>query len=174
MRRLLALGALALLLGVPATSLAVRPQPPASQQPHDGCLVVTGGNGIVSITAEGGLIGRVGSGTVTIEDLDPSDSSKAKVSGWDSKVDLGKQKVQYVGSPDVRFRFTGSGAFHLVVNAVDIDISLVGHGRALLNGAGIAQEGGSYSADADSLCANGLKSFPDSPTRIVVGSPGTG
>jgi hypothetical protein len=176
MRRLFVLGALALLFGLPATSLADRPPAPghSQPQPQDGCLVVTGGNGIVSITAQGGLIGRVGSGTVTIEDLDPTDTSKARVAGWDSKVDLGKQKVQYVGSPDLRFRFTGGGAFHLVANAVDIDISLVGHGRALLNGAGIAQEGGSYSADAGSLCASGIKSFPEVPTRLVLGAVGTG
>ena len=48
MRKLLVLGALALLLGLPATSQADRPQPPANQRPEEGCLVVTGGNGIVS------------------------------------------------------------------------------------------------------------------------------
>jgi hypothetical protein len=175
MRRLLVLGALALLLGLPATSQADRPQPPAnSQQPAQGCLVVTGGNGIVVIWAQGGLLGRVGSGTVTIEDLNPSDTSKPKVSGWDSRTELGKNKVQYVGSPNLRFRFTGCGAFHVVVNAVDIDLSLVGHGRALLNGAGITQQGGSYSADSNSLCASDIKSFPESPTRVVLGTSGTG
>jgi len=175
MRRLLVLGALALLLCLPATSQADRPQPPANQQTEQqGCLVVTGGNGVVMIWAQGGLIGRVGSGTVTIEDLNPSDRSKPKVSGWDSKTELGKSKVQYVGSPNLRFRFTGGGAFHVVMNAVDIDLSLVGQGRALLNGAGITQEGGSYSADANSLCASEIKSFPETPTRIVLGAPGTG
>jgi hypothetical protein len=175
MRRLSVLGALALLLGLPATSQADRPQPPANNQHQEqGCLVVTGGNGIVMIWAQGGLLGRVGSGTVTIEDLNPSDTSKPKVSGWDSRTELSKTKVQYVGSPNLRFRFTGGGAFHVVMNAVDIDLSLVGHGRALLNGAGITQEGGSYSADANSLCASDIRSFPETPTRVVLGTSGTG
>jgi len=174
MRRLLVLGALALLFGLPATSQADRPQPPANQRPEEGCLVVTGGNGIVTIWAQGGLIGRIGSGTVTIEDLNSADKGKPKVSGWDSRNDLSKTKVQYVGSPNLRFRFTGGGPFHVVVSAVDIDLSLVGHGHALLNGAGITQEGGSYSADANSLCASDIKSFPDTPTRVVLGAPGTG
>src|SRR5207253_6849558 len=54
MRRLLVLGALALLLGLPATSQADRPQPPANQRPQEGCLVVTGGNGIRSEERRGG------------------------------------------------------------------------------------------------------------------------
>jgi len=175
MRKLYVLGALALLLLLPATSQAERPQPPTArqQQPDDGCLVVNGGNGLVTITAQGGIIGRVSSGTVTIEDLNPADPSRPKVFGWDSKIDLSKTKTQYVGSPDLRFRFTGGGPFHVVVNAVNIDLSVVGRGRALLSGAGIAQEGGSYSADAGSLCASGIKSFPDAPTRVVLGTPTT-
>jgi hypothetical protein len=176
MRRLQVLGALALLLLLPATSWADKPpQPPGQQkQPDDGCLVVTGGNGVVTIWAQGGIIGRVGSGTVTIEDLSPSDPSKPKVFGWDSKIDLSKTRTQYVGSPDLRFRFTGGGPFHIVLNAVDIDLSVAGRGRALLNGAGIDQQGGSYSADASTLCAGDTKPFPDTPTKVVLGTPATG
>jgi hypothetical protein len=190
MRKLQGLGALALLLFLllPATSLADRPQPPgpkqgqaqgqgqgqAQGQDGDGCLVVLGGNGIVSIWAEGGIIGRVGSGTVTIEDLDPTDPSRPKVFGWDSRIDVSRTKTQYVGSPDLRFRFTGGGPFHVTVNAVDIDLSVVGNGRAVLNGTGIAQEGGTYSADAGSLCASETKAFPDTPTKVVLGPAGTG
>jgi hypothetical protein len=176
MRRLLLLGALALLLVLPATSLADRPVQPRKGPPAgvDGCLVVSGANGIVTIWAQGGLIGRVGSGTVTIEDLDPGDSSKGKVFGADSRIDLTKTKTQYVGSPSVRFRFTGGGSFHVVLNAIDIDFSLVGRGRAVLNGAGITQQGGTYSADSESLCADAVKPFPETPTRVVFGTAGTG
>jgi hypothetical protein len=176
MRRLFVLGALALLLGLPATSQADRPQPPASQQqPTDGCLVVNGGNGIVSISADGALIGRIEQGgTITVEDLNPGDSSKARVYGDDSRIALTKTKTQYTGLNNVRFRFTGGGPYHVVVHGIGIDLSAVGGGRALLNGARYVQQGGSYSADTDSLCASGIKSFPDTPTRVGLGASPTG
>ena len=168
MRRLLVLGALALVFAAPATSQADR------QQPQDGCLVVTNGNGTITITAQGGLVGRVDQGQVTIEDPDPTDASKARVFGADFSTELGKGKTTYSGSNNLRFRFTGGGPFHVAVTGIGIDLSAIGHGRALLNGAHYVQTGGSYSADADSLCASNVKSFPETPTKVVVGTPGNG
>ena len=174
MRRLSVLGALALLLVLPATSQADRP-PQAGQQPSDGCLVISGGNGLVSIWADGALIGRIEvSGTLTVEDLNPTDQSKARVYGDDSKVALTKTKTRYTGLNNLRFRITGGGPYHVVVQGIGIDLSAVGHGRALLDGSRYDQTGGSYTADADSLCASGIKSFPDTPTRVVLGTPPTG
>jgi hypothetical protein len=169
MRPFLVLGLLAAALGVPAASQADRPQA------QDGCLVVNGAYGTISITAHGALIGRLGSGTLTIEDLNTSDSSRPKVFGYDQPArQLGKGKTQYVGSPDLRFRFTGGGPFRVVVDATDVDLSVVGWGKAVLNGADFTQQGGSYSADPDSLCSSNVKSFPVTPTTVTFGSPGSG
>jgi len=46
--------------------------------------------------------------------------------------------------------------------------------RAVLNGSGYQQEGGSYSADAASLCVDNVKAFPTVSTKVVVGAPGSG
>ena len=168
MRKVLVLGALALLFAAPASSQADR------QQPGDGCLVVTNGNGTVSISAQGGIVGRVDQGQVVIEDPNPADSSKPKVFGADVSTGLSKTKTEYSGSNNLRFRFTGGGAFHVVVTGIGIDLSAIGRGKAMISGAHYVQTGGSYSADPDSLCASNIRSFPDTPTKIVLGSPGTG
>jgi len=174
MRKLLVLGALALVFAAPATSQADR-QPPGDHQPAgDGCLVVTNGNGTITILAQGGLVGRVDQGQVTVDDPNPTDVTSPKVFGADFSTDLGKNKTTYSGSNNLRFRFTGGGPFRVVVTGIGIDLSAIGHGRALLNGAHYIQTGGSYSADADSLCSSNVKSFPESPTKVVVGTPGTG
>jgi hypothetical protein len=169
MRKLLVLAALAA-LAVPAASQADRPQA------QDGCLVVDGAYGTVTITAHGALIGRLGSGTLTVEDLDPNDSSKAKVSGYDQPgpVHVSKTRTKYVGAPDLRFRFTGGGPFRIIADATDIDLSVVGWGRAVLDGSKYTQQGGSYSGDSDSLCSSNVKSFPVTPTTVTFGSPGSG
>ena len=164
MRRLLVLGALALVFAAPATSQRER------QQPEDGCLVVTNGNGTIEIRAAGGLVGRVDQGQVTLEDPNPGDASKPKVFGADFSTDVGKNKTTYSGSNNLRFRFTGGGPFHVVVTGIGIDLSAIGHGRGALNGARYVQTGGSYSADADSLCDSNVKSFPETATKIVIGS----
>jgi hypothetical protein len=166
MRTILALGVTALLFVPAAVSRA------GHQQPSDGCLVVTDGNGVVVISGQGGLLGRVDQGTLTIEDLNPADTSKPKVFGYDTKQDLSKTKSQYSGVNNLRFRFSGGGPFHVVVEGIGIDLSAIGQGKALLNGADYRQNGGSYSADAASLCVNNVKAFPTAPTRVVLGTSG--
>ena len=175
MRRLFVLGALALLLALPATSQADRPPQAGAQRPVDGCLVISGGNGLVSIWASGALIGRIEvSGTLTVEDLNPTDQSKPRVYGDDASIALSKTKTRYTGLNNLRFRFTGGGPYHVVVQGIGIDLSAVGRGRALLDGSRYDQTEGSYTADADSLCASGIKPFPDTPTRVVLGTPTAG
>jgi hypothetical protein len=175
MRRLSVLGALALLLALPATSQADRPQQTGAHSNADGCLVVSGGNGVVSIWSDGALIGRVEQGgAVTVEDLNSGDASKARVFNNDSKVSLSKTKTRYTGLNNLRFRFTGGGPYHVVIEGIGIDLSAVGSGRALLNGSQYLQQGGSYSADSDSLCASGVRPFPDVPTRVSLGTAPTG
>jgi hypothetical protein len=176
MRRLFVLGAFAVVLAVPATSQADRPPQAGPPQPSaDGCLVISGGNGLVSIWADGALIGRIEvSGTLTVEDLNPGDQSKARVFGDDSRIALTKTKMRYTGLNNLRFRITGGGPYHVVVQGIGIDLSAIGDGRALIDGSRYDQTGGSYTADTDSLCASGIKSFPDTPTRVVLGTPTTG
>jgi hypothetical protein len=172
MRRLLVAGLFGLLLVLPATSQADLVPLPAHDPGHnDGCLVVSNGNGIVSISARGGIFGRFDQGQITIEDLSPADSQIPKVFGAQDVVTLSKTKTRYRGD-SVRFRFTGGGAFRVTVTGIGIDLSAIGHGWAVLNGGGYVQTGGTYSADAGSLCSKAGKSFPESQLRVLLG-PGT-
>lgn len=166
MRRLLVVGVLALLLAVPASSQADR------NTLSDGCLVVSNGQGIVTVSAHGGIFGRFDQGQVVIEDLNLSDARAPKVFGNDTFEQLTPTRTRYTGQ-NVRFRFTGGGAFRVSVTGIGIDLSAVGHGWANVNGAGFTDPG-LYSADNDSLCSKAFKPLPKTPTRVVLGTAATG
>ena len=168
-RGLLVAVSLALLLVVPAIAGAARPE----QQQADGCLVVANGSGIVTVVAHGGIFGRfLYGGRVTIEDLSPGGGKAPKVFGAQDVRTISDTKTLYIGT-SVRFRFTGGGLFRVVINAVGIDLSVVGRGTATLSSTGLF-EPGRYSVDDDSLCAKSFKPMPDTPTRVQVGAGGTG
>jgi hypothetical protein len=170
MRTILALGLLAALFFVPAAI-----SDSAKQQPQDGCLVVSGGNGTISVWGQGGVIGRMDQGTLTVQDMSGPDAAKPKVYGNDPTGPIKiKNGTVYQGSPNLRFRVTGGGSFHFTITGIHIDLSVIGQGRAVLNGGGYQQEGGSFSADAASLCVDNVKAFPTVPTKVVLGAPGSG
>ena len=144
------------------------------QEPTDGCLVVENGQGIVTVSARGGIFGRFDSGSVIIEDLVPNDTKGPKVFNAPDVVRLGDTKIQYTGL-NVRFRFTSGGSFRVRVHAVGIDLSAIGRGWATLRGSdelGAFTDPGTYSADEASLCAKGFKPLPEKPVRIVLGAAG--
>jgi len=127
MRRLLT--AVLVMLVVPASS-AARPRGMA-----DGTLSVHDARGIVAISARGGVIGSFARGSVTIDDPVDGDGTGPIVTGDDfPPIERSETKTTWRGTK-VRFRIIG-GRFTIRVQGRGINLSLVGRGNVLLNGAG--------------------------------------
>src|SRR6266511_165927 len=122
MRRLLT-------LAVPANSAA------RSRGMADGTLSVHDARGIVAISARGGVIGSFARGSVTIDDPVDGDGTGPIVTGDDfPPIERSETKTTWRGTK-VRFRIIG-GRFTIRVQGRGINLSLVGRGNVLLNGAG--------------------------------------
>jgi hypothetical protein len=128
MRRLLTFAVLVMLV-VPASS-AARPRGMA-----DGTLSVHDARGIVTISARGGVIGSFARGSVTIDDPVDGDGTGPIVTGDDfPPIERSETKTTWRGTK-VRFRIIG-GRFTIRVQGRGINLSLVGRGNVILNGAG--------------------------------------
>jgi hypothetical protein len=160
MRRLaLTLGVLALLL--PAAAGAVK------RGPGDGTLVVDNANGLIILNVKGGIIGRVDYGTIVVGDPVEGDGQAPVVKGWQERVRLpGPNRWQYTCEQcEIRFRLIG-GLYRVRIDAIGIDLSIVGKGTAVLDGTGYADQSGRYS-----LNGAGYQSFPHTRTQFTLGSP---
>jgi hypothetical protein len=125
LRKALILGALCA-LALPVVGLG-------SPRVGDGTLTVEDGRGKVTVQARGGLIGRLGGGSVTIFDLTPNDAHVPVVSGDDLPLRfIGRNGIRYRGE-GIRFRLNG-GAFRVVVDGRGINLSAVGRGDGYLEG----------------------------------------
>ena len=136
MRRL-SLLALVVVLALPVAAWA------AATLPGDGTLVVDNGNGLVTIRARGGILGRFVTGNMVISDLDLTDGKVPVVYGAESIQQLGGGRTRYSGD-DLRFRMIG-GLFRVQINAIGIDVSAVGRGTAVLDASGFTDFPGRYS-----------------------------
>jgi hypothetical protein len=136
MRRL-ALLALVVALALPVAAWA------AAALPGDGTLVVDNGNGVVTIRARGGILGRFVTGNMVISDLDLADGKVPVVYGAEMIQPLGSGRTRYSGD-DLRFRMLG-GLFRVQLNAIGIDVSAVGRGVATLDATGFTDFPGRYS-----------------------------
>lgn len=135
MRRLLAFAVLALALALPAGAGA-RPN-----GPNDGTLSVKDARGIITIQGRGGVIGSFAKGSVTINDPVDGDGTGPIVTGDEWSKDKSATATVW-GGTKVRFRIIG-GAFRIVVRGRGINLSFVGKGNVILNGAG-TEDDGSY------------------------------
>jgi hypothetical protein len=161
-RGIIAAAVLGAALAVPALALGDKP----TDQP-DGCLVIQNGSGLVTISAKGGVFGRIMvGGRLTIEDLTPGGPAP-KVFNAQTVTQLSETKTQYVGT-DMRFRFTSGGQFRIVVNAIGINLSVVGRGTATLSTQ--YSQSGRYSVDSGSLCSKGFQPMPAEPTHVQIGA----
>ncbi|MGE5272609.1 MAG: hypothetical protein ACM3QU_02400 [Verrucomicrobiota bacterium] len=136
MRRLVLL-ALVVALALPVAAWA------AASLPGDGTLVVDNGNGLVTIRARGGILGRFVTGNMVISDLDLADGKVPVVYGAETIQPLGGGRTRYSGD-DLRFRMIG-GLFRVQINAIGIDVSAVGRGVATLDASGFTDFPGRYS-----------------------------
>jgi hypothetical protein len=138
MRRLLTFAVLALALVLPA-GVAARTTASA-----DGTLSVKDARGIVTIQGRGAVIGSFAKGSVTINDPIDGDGTGPIVTGDDWSKDKSDTATVW-GGTRVRFRIIG-GTFKTVVRGRGINLSFVGRGNIILNGAG-TDDDGSYAVN---------------------------
>lgn len=148
-----------------------------STAPGDGCLVVQGGYGKVTITLTQGIVfGRYSEGTLLY-----SDQASLGVAHLPSvptvlPTKLGDHLWKYSDANDVRFR--AAGPTKLTVNAQLINLSVVGRGTASLSGAGfdgvpstLTPPSNAFSVDAASFCEESFQKMPLKLTRYLISSP---
>src|SRR5919202_168634 len=138
MRRLLTFAVLACALALPVGAAA------RQKSPTDGTLSVKDGRGVVTIQGRGGVIGSFVKGSVLINDPVDGDGTGPIVTGDDWSKDRSETATVW-GGTRVRFRIIG-GTFKIVVKGRGINLSFVGKGTAILNGAG-SDADGSYSVN---------------------------
>jgi hypothetical protein len=140
MRRLPILVVLVFALAVPA-GVTARPL-----SPNDGTLSVKDAKGIVTIQgpARGAVIGSFAKGSVTINDPIDGDGTGPIVTGDEWSKEKSETATIWGGSK-VRFRIIG-GTFRIVVRGRGINLSFVGKGGVILNGAG-TDDDGSYATN---------------------------
>src|SRR5512133_516197 len=138
MRRLLTFAVLGLALAVPAGAAA------RTSGSTDGTLSVKAARGIVTIQGRGGVIGSCAKGSVLINDPVDGDGTGPIVTGDDWSKDKTDTATVW-GGTRVRFRIIG-GYFKVVVRARGINLSFVGKGSVIVNGAG-TDDDGSYAVN---------------------------
>jgi hypothetical protein len=134
----------------------------AGRLPGDGTLVVDNGNGVVSVRARGGILGRFVTGNMVISDLDLSDGKVPVVYGAETIQPLGGGRTRYSGD-DIRFRMIG-GLFRVQINAIGVDVSAVGRGTAVLDATGFTDFPGRFSFNGDPF-----QPLPGHPVTYTLG-----
>ena len=138
MRRLLTFGVLALALALPAGAAA------RAKGSSDGTLSVKDARGVITIQGRGGVIGSIAKGSVTINDPVDGDGTGPIVTGDDWSKDKSETATIW-GGTKVRFRIIG-GTFKVVVRGRGLNLSFVGKGNVIINGAG-TDDDGSYAVN---------------------------
>src|SRR3954447_7357127 len=134
MRRLVTFSMLALALALPA-GVAAR-----TGASNDGTLSVKDARGVITIQGRGGVIGSFNKGSVTINDPIDGDGTGPIVTGDDfPPIERSETATTWRGNK-VRFRIIG-GTFRIVVRGRGINLSFVGKGNVIVNGAGTDDDG---------------------------------
>jgi hypothetical protein len=139
MRRLLTFAVLALALALPVGAAA------RQSGANDGTLSIKDARGVFTIQGRGGVIGSITQGRVTISDPIDGDGTGPIVTGDDfPPIERNENTTTWRGNR-VRFRIIG-GTFKVVVRGRGINVSFVGKGNVILNGAG-TEDDGNYSVN---------------------------
>jgi hypothetical protein len=166
MRRTLLLTLLAA-LAVPASALAVQ------AAPGDGTLSVREGEGTVQLELRGAILGRIGSGSLWVDNPKAGHCDGPLVWGADTQTakfvvdtetEVAFLRCVYTGL-NMRFRLVGGDHDIKIVRGRDVAISAVGRGKGFLKGMGGPTDG-SYSLDARDYV-----SLPDEGRKIAIGTP---
>jgi hypothetical protein len=110
----------------------------------DGTLSVKDARGVFTIQGRGGVIGSLAKGSVLINDPVDGDGTGPIVTGDDWSKDKTDTATVW-GGTKVRFRIIG-GTFKVVVRGRGINLSFVGTGNIIVNGAG-TDDDGSYAVN---------------------------
>ena len=91
------------------------------------------------------MLGHVDKGQLFVYDWHPFDNVEPEVFGADKTVEKTATLTVYTGTK-MRFRFVGARSYSIRIVGTGIDVSAVGQGRVVLNGAGTLADG-QYSID---------------------------
>jgi len=149
MRRPLILALLVLTLALPAGVAA------QTRSSTDGTLSVKDARGVITIQGRGGVIGSFSKGQVMINDPVDGGGTGPIVTGDDWSKDKTDTATVW-GGTKVRFRIIG-GTFRIVVRGRGINLSFVGKGNVILNGAG-TDDDGTYAVNGGEF--DGIPAFP--------------
>lgn len=167
--RTLALLACAL-IGAAFVAGAARGDDPAS-----GTLSVARGKGVVTLEVHGNILGRLGTGVLTVTDLTPRDRYSATVVARKMKEArlVGLRTMRYRGQ-GIRFRMLGGG-YRVIIRGNGIALSAVGRGLVTLDGerATALDDAGVYSLDGIDCTVDPTSCIPlpDEPERYALGTP---
>jgi hypothetical protein len=170
--------AAAILASLAAVALAAPTGEARTAVPGDGCLVIDGGFGNVTISLTRGLIfGRVTSiSSITIEDVNPADNATPKVYGAGSMTVLADGRIKYTGNQNnAPIRFKSQGAVKLrISDATQLALSVVGKGYAFLSSGTFDVSDNLYSVDSTSFCQDNFQPIPPpgaKPVKASISSP---
>jgi hypothetical protein len=149
MRRPLIFALLVLTLALPAGVAA------QTRSSTDGTLSVKDARGVITIQGRGAVIGSFNKGQVMINDPVDGDGTGPIVTGDDWSKERTDTATVWGGSK-VRFRIIG-GTFRIVVRGRGINLSFVGKGNVILNGAG-TDDDGTYAVNGGDY--DGIPAFP--------------
>jgi hypothetical protein len=165
MRQLLVLVSLLALL-VPTASAR-------DAQRGDGTLSIRDGRGTIVIHARGAVIGQIArferNGRLVIEDLREDDDAVPRVLGADWTRLRGDGTPVY-GGKALRFRLIGGRFVLRITNALGVQLSVVGRGSMMLDGAGSVLSGIGYDG-VFSLNGEPAVSLPDDPETFPLRPP---
>ena len=151
-----------------------------STTPGDGCLVVQGGFGKVTVTLTKGVVfGRYTDGFLLYNDQG-GDVNLPNVPGvFPTKSLINDNVWKYSNATNVRFRTTGPTK--LTIDATFINLSVAGKGTAVLSRAGLTHvpstllpPSNAYSVDAASFCEDNFQKMPLALTKVQIASPVSG
>jgi hypothetical protein len=153
MRRALIILCVTLGMAVPAVALA-------GDTAEDGTLSVRYGKGRVQLgLSHGVVIGRLGYGSVLVDDRFETDNTRIDFWGCDRTRDVDANTILCSGNA-IRFRVVGD-RYRLVVKGAGIFLSAVGRGQVSLDGVG-DPDAGIYRDGVYSLNGGPYKSLPNS------------
>ena len=142
----------------------------------DGCLVVAGGYGKVTVTLTRRVIfGRFVSGQLEYSDFNLETTKLPNVSASVPPTKIKDHLWSWGTADDLRFRATGPT--RLIIYAQQMDLSVAGKGTALISRSGLTgvpstltPPSNAYSVDAASFCGAGFQKMPLFPTRVQISS----
>jgi hypothetical protein len=161
MRRLVWLTVLAFVLAAPAAGFALTGD-------DEGTLSVKAGIGKVYLNFNGSAVGRVRSGSIRVTDPVASDGLRYDFSNCDVEIDKSdtttnkSDTITVCRGSNLRFLAVG-GKYQILIRGTGVYLSAVGHGYAVLNGAG----------DDPAVDSDGTYSLNDGPYKSLPDLGGT-